>query len=144
MTDQIVRLLNSLGIVASDYQGEVAQRGDRAPIAAQQTYDSYSLPARLLTSHHYIRRSSRGRDRQAYVTFRSQRLDLPGKDVFESAVVSNAGKHASVGRQRDRRQRSPGLQEPVNQLAGDMLRIRGRPAVAKHQELSICPESIRD
>ena len=66
------------------------------------------------------------RNRQAYVTFCSQRLDLSSKNIFESAVVGNASQHAAISSQSDSRQRFSLLEEPVDQLSRDMLRIRGR------------------
>ena len=49
MTDQIVRFLNSLGVIAPDNQRQITKSGNRSTVATQQAYDSYLLPPRLLT-----------------------------------------------------------------------------------------------
>ena|SRR6266446_10896391 len=98
-----MRFLNSLGIVARNNQRQIAKRSYAATVAAKQTDSFDSLLSRLLASAHDIWRRSRSRNGNTYITFRSQRLDLSGKNIFKSGVVGNASQRAAIGCQRNRR-----------------------------------------
>ena len=52
------------------------------------------------------------------------------------SFATQVGKHATIGGQRDSRQAATLLQKAVNQLAGDVLRVGGRAAVAENQKLA--------
>src|SRR5258708_2010835 len=132
MPDQIMRFLNSLGVIAWNNQRKVTKSGNAATVGAKQANNSYFLFTRLLTSERYIRRGPRGRNCQTNIALGSQSFKLPGKDILEPGVVGYARKHAAIGRQRDRRQSPAILQELINHLPGDMLCVSGRTAVAKN------------
>src|SRR5437016_371449 len=103
MADQVMRLLNPLGIVARNNQRQIAQRSYAATVATKQTDDFDSLLSRLLASAHDIWRRSRSRNRETYIAFCSQGLDLSGENIFKSRVVCYARQYAAIGGQRNRR-----------------------------------------
>src|SRR5882672_3584068 len=60
VADQIVRFLDSLGIIAWNNQRQITKRGHRSSVATQQSDDSYFLLAPLFAGDDYIRRISGG------------------------------------------------------------------------------------
>src|SRR5712691_6507515 len=59
MSDQVVRFLNALRVVAFDDQRKIAERFHAAAVAAEQANHADSLLPRLLASRNYVRRSAR-------------------------------------------------------------------------------------
>src|SRR5712691_9405812 len=98
VSDQVVRFLNALRVVAFDDQRKIAKRFHATAVAAEQANHPDSLRPRLLASSNNVRRSSRGRDRQTNIALRAQRFDLSREDVLEARVVSDASEHAAVSR----------------------------------------------
>src|SRR5712691_2188998 len=94
MSDQVVRFLDALCVVAFDDQRQIAKRFHAAAVAAEQANHPDSLLPRLLASSNNVRRSSRGRDRETNIALRAQRFDLSREDVLEARVVSDASEHA--------------------------------------------------
>src|SRR5712691_9499126 len=90
MSDQVVRFLNALRVVAFDDQRQIAKRFHAAAVAAEQANHPDSLLPRLLASSNNVRRSSGSRDRQANIALGAQRLDLSRENVLESRIVSDA------------------------------------------------------
>src|SRR5687767_10356218 len=137
VADEVVRLLYALRVFALDDEGEVAQTPHAAPVAAEQADDRHAALARRGRRRLDVGRVARGRDGQQHVAARAERLDLPGEDALEARVVGDAGQHAAVGRQRERGQGAPALQEElVHELARDVLSVGRGAAVAAHQELA--------
>jgi len=64
------------------------------------------------------------------VVFSDHRLDLADEDVAEVVVVAKAGEYGGVGGEGDSGQGAPFLPEAAYKLAGDVLTIGSRAAVA--------------
>ncbi len=68
------------------------------------------------------------------VTKPSKGPDLPRKNLFVPVVVAHGRQNGGVGRQRDRRQRTPLAHKPADHLGGKVLGIRGTAAVAENED----------
>src|SRR5438477_11986355 len=109
---------------------------------ARQRDDAHLALVRRGDPGAYVAGISRSRDRQQDIARAPERTYLLGKDLAEVVVVGNRGQERCVGGQGDCRQLRPLALETADQLRREVLRIRGRSAIAACKELAVSEQAI--
>jgi len=103
-----------------------------APVSARD--DEHALLARGRGGEDDVLGIAAGRERQQHAARLAMGLDLAGEDGVVAVIVAPGGEHRRIGGQRHGAQGAALLQIPPDQLAGDVLRIGRRAAIAADQQ----------
>jgi hypothetical protein len=134
MVQADMNLLNEGRLDGRDVQEDVAILGKLAAPTAGQRYDREAQSFRSLGCANDVLRIAACADDKQHASRRTMRFDLAGENIVVIVIVGPGSHDRRVRRKADRVQRAPVLQESPNQFAGDVLRIRGRPAVSADQQ----------
>jgi hypothetical protein len=131
-----VRLLDARGDVGRHDDRHVDGARELAAPLADESDAAQAPPAGLDDGLQHVPGVAGGGDRHGQIARATVRLHQPREHVIEAVVVADRGQVRAVGGERQGGQRRPLAVEATRQLVGEVLRIRGRPAVAEGEQLA--------
>lgn len=133
MTQGDMGFLNSCRCVRFHGKHKIGACCDLAAATGQSDGEHPDIFCRLYGFDN-IFRTPAGTDSHGNIIFSSQSRNLFGEDFVKVIIIPDAGDDGGVGGERQRRKGRPFNLKPVNEFGGNMLGIRGTPAVSENQD----------
>jgi len=118
-----MHFLNAGGRRLWNGKNDITEGRHRATVGAGEANGLKTPRSRPLERLQDIRRRPARRNTERNVSWRTERVDLPGKDIIERVVVAPCREQGLIGRQRDGRQGSPFRREPPDELGREVLSV---------------------
>jgi len=141
VADGDVTFLDALRILRRNIQEKINFAGDLSARFPGKRDEICSASASGLHSANDVRAIAARRERHKNVVSCNERFNLPGKDSFESVVISRRGQHRGICSERQSRQARAFRSQPYHQFRGKMQCVRGTAAIPKKNDLAACAQS---
>ena len=142
MQNEPVDLLDPWCALAGHRDADSAPVPEALGARTDQRHNAHTLAIGDISRREDIRALPARRQNDERVTLSAEGVYLSCKHVLHAIVIGYRRKHGCVRSQAYRRQRLPFASEPADELSGEMLRVRGAPAVAAHQNTTSLAEAL--
>lgn len=135
MPAENVRFLNTSGVPGRNDKSKIRHRSQRAAALAGKSHSDGAQGVSRLQRKANIATVAGCRDADQKIPFRTDRLHLAPKNVFEAVIIGDGGQSRGVRGQRQRGQPATLPPKTTDKLRRQVLGIRGAPAIAAPKDL---------